>query len=192
MRTCLFLVLVVSSLSVSAQLTDREIRDLKSGRQRDDTSHVYSLPYKTGSSEFFVQGSNSKMSHKSTLAYDFKMKEGTGIYAARSGTVTDFRETSDKGGLAPEMLTEGNYIFIEHDDGSVAAYWHLKKEGVLVNLNDKISAGQLIGLSGNTGYSAFPHLHFQVVDASGKEILVRFQTRKGVLYLKPGNWYRRP
>ncbi|RYZ20580.1 MAG: hypothetical protein EOO16_16230 [Chitinophagaceae bacterium] len=49
-----------------------------------------------------------------------------------------------------------------------------------------------MGLSGNTGYTAFPHLHFQVRDSAGKELLVRFGTAKGARYLRPGHWYRAP
>ncbi len=54
-------------------------------------------------------------------------------------------------------------------DGSIAYYWHLQKDGVLVNIGDTVQTGQWIGLSGNTGYSAFPHLHFEVqgYDAGG-------------------------
>ncbi len=70
-------------------------------------------------------------------------------------------------------------------------YWHLQKDGVLVNIGDTVKQGQLIGYSGNTGYTAFPHLHFQVYDATGKNIATRFETKKGITYLRPGKWYKR-
>ena len=100
---------------------------------------------------------------------DFKVKKETKICAARDGVVIAAREDSDKGGLKPENMSDGNYISIQTSDGSVAHYWHLKKDGVLVNVGDTVIEGQLIGFSGNTGYSAFPHLHFEVVgnDANG-------------------------
>ncbi len=79
---------------------------------------------------------------------------------------------------------------IQHIDGSIASYWHLQKDGTLVKLGDNVKKGQAIAMSGNTGYSAFAHLHFQVVDKDGKQILTRFYTKKGARYLGPGKWYK--
>jgi murein DD-endopeptidase MepM/ murein hydrolase activator NlpD len=190
--TLLTLMTLLTPCTSFGQLTNKEITGLKSGRASDDTSYVYSLPYKVGTSQLFVQGSNSRFSHKHELAYDFKMKTGTEVYAARGGVVTDLRKDSDRGGLKDENLSDGNYVYIEHSDGSIACYWHLQKDGVTVKEGELVEKGQLIGYSGNTGYSAFPHLHFQVMDANGKQILVRFATGKGNIYLRPGNSYRRP
>ena len=125
---------------------------------------------------------------------DFKVKNGTRICAAREGLVIAAREDSDNGGLKSEHLSDGNHISIRHADGSVAHYWHLQKDGVVVNVGDSISTGQFIGLSGNTGYSAFPHLHFEVqgYNAEGKyvQLPTRFYTQHGVIYLRPGKFYR--
>ena len=187
------LLIICSFLSqlMYAQLSDKEIRDLKSGRTVDDSSHVYTLPWAKGKTYMFIQGSNTSFSHKGELAYDFKLKEGSPVHAARGGMVTAVRNDSEEGGLKKENLADGNYIFILHNDGSTAQYWHFKLGGVLVKEGEKIEQGQLIGYSGNTGYSAFPHLHFQVTDANGKEILVRFATVKGDSYLRPGKMYKR-
>ena len=70
-------------------------------------------------------------------------------------------------------------------------YWHLRKDGVTVNLSDTVKKGQLIGYSGNTGYTAFPHLHFQVQDKNGHDIATRFLTKKGAIYLRPSKYYKR-
>ncbi len=173
-----------------AQLPTHEVMGLKSGRIVDDTSYIYTLPFAAKTKHFFVQGANSSFSHKGELSYDFKMKTGSKIAAARGGKVTGMRSDSNKGGLKPENLSDGNYIIIEHDDGSTAHYWHLQYNSIFVNLNDTVSQGQVIGLSGNTGYSAFPHLHFQVFDKNNKNILVRFRTKKGVKYIRPGRTYK--
>ncbi len=170
------------------------VNDLKNGKFKDDSSYVYTLPFKHKKKIFLVQGYESMFSHKGERALDFKVKNGTKICAARSGIVTAVRKDSDKGGLKQENLSDGNYIFIQHGDGSVANYWHFKKEGVLVNVGDTIKTGQVIGMSGNTGYSAFPHLHFEVqgYDAAGNHVQLptRFYTQKGVIYLRPGKFYR--
>ena len=130
------------------------------------------------------------MSHKNELSLDFKMKKGSKICAAREGVVIEARADSDKGGLKEENLADGNYIIIRHEDGSIANYWHLDKDGVFVTVGSYVTKGQLIGSSGNTGYTAFPHLHFQVNDTLGKQIMVRFHLKKGDIYLRPGKWYR--
>lgn len=185
---CCFLLL---QNALHAQLTDAEIRNLKGGRVKPDNSFIYSLPYTTGSKFLLIQAYNSKMSHRHELSLDFKMKKGSKICAARAGVVTAAKEDSDVGGLKDEYLSEGNHIIIKHIDGSEAMYWHLKKDGVLVTVGDTVAQGQHIGYSGNTGYTAFPHLHFQVYDFNGKNIATRFNTKKGVIYLRPGRWYKR-
>lgn len=187
----LFCCAALCATSACAQLTDAEIRNLKGGRVKPDNSFIYSLPYATGSKFLLIQAYNSKMSHRHELSLDFKMKKGSKICAARAGVVTAVKENSDVGGLKDEYLSEGNHIIIKHNDGSEAMYWHLKKDGVLVNIGDTVAQGQHIGYSGNTGYTAFPHLHFQVYDTAGKNIATRFNTKKGIIYLRPGKWYKR-
>lgn len=169
--------------------------DLKNGKFKDDSSYIYTLPFEVKKKVFLIQGYESMFSHKGEKALDFKVKNGTKVCAARKGIVTATREDSDKGGLKPENLSDGNYIFIQHNDGSIANYWHFQKDGVLVNVGDTIQTGQLIGLSGNTGYSAFPHLHFEVQgnDSKGNfvQLPTRFYTKDGIQYLRPGYFYKR-
>ncbi len=173
---------------------DYSIADLKNGKFKADSSFIYTLPFENKKKVFLVQAYESSFSHKGERALDFKVKKGTTICAARDGIVSAAREDSDKGGLKNENLSDGNYVTIQHDDKSVAHYWHLKKDGVLVNVGDTVKVGQPIGLSGNTGYSAFPHLHFEVqgYDAAGNygQLATRFYTDKGVIYLRPGKFYR--
>ena len=169
--------------------------DLKAGKFKADSSYIYSLPFENKKKVFLIQGYESKIfSHKNERALDFKVKKGTKVCAARAGVVTSLRKDSDKGGLKQENLSDGNYISIKHNDGSVAYYWHFQKDGVVVNVGDTVKSGQWIGLSGNTGYSSFPHLHFEVqgYDGSGdyKQLATRFRTNKGIIYLTPGEFYR--
>ena len=170
------------------------IQDLKGGKFKEDSSYIYSLPFENKKKVFLIQAYDSKMSHKGELALDFKIKKKTKICAARDGVVIGAREDSEAGGLKPENMSDGNYISIQHYDGSVAHYWHLIKDGVLINVGDTITKGQVIGLSGNTGYSAFPHLHFEVVGNDGtgtvKQLPTRFYTNKATIYLRPGHFYR--
>lgn len=121
------------------------------------------------------------------------MKKGTKICAARSGIVVEIKEDSKKGGLKRKYLMLGNHIIIKHDDGTYGNYWHLKHNGVLVNVGEAVKQGQVIGLSGSTGYSAFPHLHFEVTKeftVGQNQIPTQFITRKGKRFLKPLHWYK--
>jgi murein DD-endopeptidase MepM/ murein hydrolase activator NlpD len=187
MRILFFLILL--PLSTLAQ-REASVRDLKARRVHDDSSFVYALPYQKGKAYLLIQGYQSSMSHKGEFALDFKMRKGTRICAARSGVVVGARGDSKKGGLKPKFLSEGNYIVIQHDDGSHGMYWHLRFGGALVKVGDTIEQGQVIGFSGNTGYSAFPHLHFEVAAPGKGQVPTRFLTRKGARYLRPGRWHR--
>jgi murein DD-endopeptidase MepM/ murein hydrolase activator NlpD len=194
MKKIFSLCLIIPAINCFAQ-DQYSTRDLKEGKFKDDSSYIYSLPFQDHKKVFLIQGYESKIfSHRGERALDFKVKQGTKICAAREGVVIALREDSDKGGLKQENLSDGNYISIKHNDGSVAHYWHLQKDGVMVSVGDTVKTGQWIGLSGNTGYSSFPHLHFEVqgYDGSGnyKQLATRFYTNKGILYLSPGEFYR--
>ena len=168
---------------------------LQRGKITEDTSYLYSLPYKEGEKFLLVQGYFSILSHKNRAALDFKMKKGTPITAARNGVVTRVKQDGKKGGWSRKYRQDGNMIIIQHEDGSRAGYWHLQHNGALVNVGDTVEQGQEIGLSGKTGLALFPHLHFLVWtnrDGQWKQVPTRFNTSKGDRYLKPFRFFKRP
>ncbi|WP_298516703.1 M23 family metallopeptidase [uncultured Kordia sp.] len=127
-------------------------------------AYVYSLPVAIGKKVRISQGFNGKKSHSSIAskyAIDFDIPVGTEIYAAREGivvyTITGYKKAGGKA-----YVKKANKILILHDDGTFAAYSHLMYNGALVKKGDTVQRGQLIGYSGNTGYSSGPHLHFAV------------------------------
>lgn len=187
--------LCMISCTASRDPLRSDFRKLQKGTTKDDTSYVYSLPFEKGKSYFILQGYYSRLTHKNRAAIDFKMKRRTKIYAARTGVVTRAKEDGDKGGLKPEYRQYGNSIIIQHEDGSRAAYWHLSLNGSLVNVGDTVKKGQLIALSGKTGYTAMPHLHFMVWKSQPgnqwQQVATRFQTKKGPKYLRPFRYYRK-
>ena len=95
---------------------------------------------------------------------DFIVPEGTPIMAAADGTVIDLKSDSHIGGVGKEFESDGNFIEIEHENAEYSEYEHLRKNGVVVKIGDKVKRGQLIGYSGATGWLAHlgPHLHFMV------------------------------
>lgn len=189
----IFSSIIFASCSLSKDPQIRELKLLQKGKIKEDTSYVYWLPYEEGTAYRVVQGYYSNYSHSNRAALDFKMKQGTHVYAARDGIVVRIIEDKNEGGLKKKYHQLANLIVIQHNDGSRAGYWHLQKNGALVNVGDTIVKGQLIGLSGNTGYTAFPHLHFVAWKAGGGgwiSIGTRFLTNKGIRYLRPLRKYR--
>lgn len=179
--------------AVSKNPLRKEIKQLQKGNIKDDTSFVYSLPFESDKSHLIVQGYFGVFSHKERAALDFKMKRGTHILAARDGVVTRVKEDGSKGGWNKKYRSQGNNIVIQHSDNSRSGYWHLQKDGALVKVGDTVRQGQIIGLSGKTGYAAMPHLHFIVwkSDSRGwQQVATRFQTSKGIKYLRPWKWYK--
>ena len=152
-----------------------------------DDDHVYALPYANGTSHEVLQGHGSSFSHRGPehFAVDFAMPEGTPIYAARGGIVALVEESNTIGCAEAGCARFDNYIVILHTDGTTGQYHHLKKDGAFVEIGDSIRPGQRIGLSGNTGLSSRPHLHFAVYRASSwgdtQSIPVRFMSADGIV-----------
>jgi murein DD-endopeptidase MepM/ murein hydrolase activator NlpD len=172
-----------------------QIKKLQKGELQDDTSYVYALPFEPGTSSRLVQGYFGPFSHKERAALDFKMKRGTKILAAREGVVVRVKEDGRKGGWNRKYRSEGNNIVIQHPDGSRAGYWHLQHNGALVNVGDTVTRGQVIALSGKTGYAAMPHLHFLVWKSDNgrwSQVATRFETRSGPEYLRSMKKYKAP
>lgn len=149
---------------------------------RHDDSVVYQLPYAPGKKFIVTQAYNSSFSHKGANQYaiDWKMPEGTLVYAARGGLVVKTKDDSSTGGASMRFDSYNNYVLIRHDDGTLAHYCHLEKGGALVKPGDSVLAGQPIARSGNTGFSSGPHLHFCIFKTvNGRErvsIPVKFRT----------------
>ena len=145
-------------LEVSARIGDPEAIH--------DKEYEYSFPFGVGNFCKLIQGFKGKFSHQSEhsmYALDFKMDVGNSVHAARGGIVCYYQDEFTEGGRDREKyLKKNNRIMILHEDGTIAAYNHLKKDGVLVELGQRVKTGDLIGLSGNTGFSTTPHLHFVV------------------------------
>ena len=154
---------------------------------KHNDSHIYRLPYATELSYRVLQGYGSRFSHtgRETYAVDFDMPVGTPVFAARAGRVAMLEESHTKGCWEDGCGQYANYIVIMHDDGTTGEYYHLHKDGALVELGDHVKRGQKIGLSGNTGHTTMPHLHFAVYRpiewGRTQSIEVRFESADGII-----------
>ncbi|WP_146520666.1 M23 family metallopeptidase [Stieleria varia] len=109
----------------------------------------------------------------------------------RSGTVRRVIDTFSPGGPCKSNLPFCNIVEIEHDDFSVATYGHLDFRGARVACGDVVERGAPIAISGNSGWTYAPHLHFHVV-AEGQRVPTLFEvsTAKGMILVK-GRHYTR-
>ncbi|MDD5132844.1 MAG: M23 family metallopeptidase [Candidatus Nanoarchaeia archaeon] len=97
-------------------------------------------------------------------AIDFILSEKSQVLAAFDGKVVDLKMDSNEGGIDPKYndVKYINYITIKHTNDEYSQYAHLKYKSNFVKIGDQVKEGQTIALSGNTGFSSTPHLHFQV------------------------------
>jgi murein DD-endopeptidase MepM/ murein hydrolase activator NlpD len=152
-----------------------------------DDDYVYALPYASGRSYRVLQGYGSRFSHTGLEAFavDFDMPEGTPVHAARPGVVARIEESHSIGCWEDGCGRYANFIVVLHDDGTTGEYYHLQQDGALVEVGERVERGQRIGLSGNTGHTTMPHLHFAVYRATEwgntQSIPVRFRSADGLV-----------
>lgn len=126
----------------------------------------YHIPWVKGASYTVTQAPEGPLTThfepSSRNALDFAMPVGTSIHAARSGVVVGSEASYSDGAIDRALLDKANYVDVLHDDGTVASYVHLKENSLAVTIGQRVSAGEKLALSGSTGYSSGPHLHFSV------------------------------
>lgn len=126
----------------------------------------YRLPYALTEAHRISQAYPDVVSHGSDAnrhAIDFEMPIGTPVLAAREGIVIDAAGHFFASGLdLGQNGDRANFVRILHDDGTSALYGHLNWNSVRVEPGQRVSRGEHIADSGNTGFSTGPHLHFVV------------------------------
>lgn len=160
---------LVSVLTASAQASGGSVELRLSTVPGDPNARpgdvAYLLPLRQRSLKI-EQGYGGAFSHtdpQNLYAVDFAADIGTPVLAARDGVVMQVESDFAKAGLNLEKYGgRANFVRILHDDGTMALYAHLQESGVLVRVGQRVRAGQEIGLSGNTGFTTGPHLHFVV------------------------------
>jgi murein DD-endopeptidase MepM/ murein hydrolase activator NlpD len=113
----------------------------------DSRTSPYRLPYPVGARYQLIQGNCSGFGHSGfwKYSYDFGMPMGSVVTGSHDSTATP------------------NLVLVQHADSSIAVYSHLQQFGVRVRVNQVVSAGDTLALSGNSGYTAnTPHLHFSL------------------------------
>lgn len=122
----------------------------------------YTLPFPVGESHTLGLGNCAGSFHGPSTpdryAFDFDLPQGSDFVAARAGVVAKVVEDAPSGGGGV-----GNYVLIDHEDGTLGYYLHSPRNGVHVEEGERVEAGQPLGQVGRSGLAGYPHLHFTVV-----------------------------
>lgn len=114
-----------------------------------------------GNTAFAQSGAYNGSGHNGV---DFGIPVGTPVKSARQGIV---KATGNTDNQCP-YASYGKWVLVEHDNGLSTLYAHLSN--IAVSSGQSVSNGQVIGYSGNTGYSTGPHLHFTVYASDGVRV----------------------
>jgi len=135
-------------------------------KARANDKVLYAWPFPPGAKAQLSQGPGGPTHEDafSRYAIDLAVAEGTPVLAARAGVVVFLENRYFESGLDRARFgSRANHVRILHDDGSMALYAHLFPDSIDLEPGQRVEVGQQIGLSGNTGYSSGPHLHFVVL-----------------------------
>ncbi len=95
-------------------------------------------------------------------AWDFDLDVGDEVWASAPGVVRNVKLDSDIGGCDHDLYSYGNYVVVDHGDGTAALYLHLQQWSSSLDVGDPVCAGDVIGRVGLTGWVCGEHLHFQL------------------------------
>jgi len=100
-------------------------------------------------------------------AIDFVTDLGTELSSPHYGRVDNIKDDSDKGGDDPKYWFDGNFIRIRHRSDLFSYFEHLMYRGVRVKVGQTVQEGELLGYTGNTGYTDEPHVHCEFQEPYG-------------------------
>ncbi|MCX5741639.1 MAG: M23 family metallopeptidase [Proteobacteria bacterium] len=139
--------------------------------------YAYHLPFRKGLAFSVLQGFHGAFSHRGSneFAIDFDCPVATPVVAAREGVVVATNARALGSGTSRDYLDykRVNFVLILHDDGTLGEYMHLAPSGIGVSPGQRVERGTELALSGNTGFSSTPHLHFQVMTAAEDGVAAR-------------------
>jgi murein DD-endopeptidase MepM/ murein hydrolase activator NlpD len=99
---------------------------------------------------------------------------GQPVYAAGAGRVADVHDgEADNRRVNPidftkrEMAGAGNYVVIDHLNGKISWFAHMKQGSIKVKPGQSVKQGEMLGLIGASGDSLFPHLHYELRTGPG-------------------------
>ena len=154
------------------------------------TKNIYRLPHHKGRE---LQPAVAP-SHTGRMqnAIDFRLEIGTPVFTALDGIVEETIDLfEDNGRLDRRLYCKANYVIIRHPWNEYSVYAHLKKRSIAVKPGQQVRQNQLIGLVGLSGFTSYPHLHFEVYTRTARyddpTLLLRFKFRNSIFTLRSDN-----
>jgi murein DD-endopeptidase MepM/ murein hydrolase activator NlpD len=129
----------------------------------DDVYITQKFGRTVGAQKLYVSGSHNGV--------DFRAPIGTRVRSVLDGTVAGTGNTD----IYPGCYSFGKWVMVRHPNGLSSIYGHLSN--ISVKKGDDVSTGDIIGYSGNTGYSTGPHLHLGIYATQGVRIEQFTQSR---------------
>jgi len=120
------------------------------------------ITQKFGNTAFAQSGAYNGRGHNGV---DFGIPVGTPVKTAGSGTVEAVGNTDEVKGC----YSYGKWVLVKHTTGLSTLYAHLSV--IKTTAGQEVAVGDIIGYSGNTGYSTGPHLHFTVYSTQGVRVI---------------------
>jgi len=140
----------------------------------DASKNIYSIPFSGGlnirAAPFHFESDYMRN------AVDFALDIGTPILASCDGLVDKIVDNNGEGGFDRKFLDKTNLVILKHPCGEYSLYVHMKA-GILVKEGQGVEAGEPIGYSGMSGYTSYPHLHYQTSIKNSKGKLTSIPTR---------------
>ncbi|MCA0269139.1 MAG: peptidoglycan DD-metalloendopeptidase family protein [Bacteroidetes bacterium] len=131
----------------------------------------------TGITQDFACGTRTYDQHEGTdfAPWPFpvlRMQQNeTQIVAAVAGTIVGKRDGNFDLHCSAVTGAQWNAVYVQHDDGSVAWYGHMKNGSLTPKaVGERVATGELLGIVGSSGRSTGPHLHLEVYDPNGNLI----------------------
>ncbi|MCG3132394.1 MAG: hypothetical protein FLDDKLPJ_03233 [Phycisphaerae bacterium] len=141
---------------------------------REGVTRVFA-PFPAGTASVVLQGPFGPYTHGMETAWDFHLPWGTEALAAADGTVVELDEGVPRNPPGrPPREGPANFVMLEHEGGWFTRYVHLDTGGVLVELGQAVRRGEVLGVTGDTGLTFDPHLHFETRGADGEPLPVGF------------------
>ena len=117
----------------------------------DETGKELSVRIVNGPLESYEQVTSLLKDRTRHRGMDFKVPEGSPVHAPKAGVVVRANWN---------VANNGNCVELQYSDGTLARFLHLSRTDV--KADQHVPAGATVGLSGNTGHSTAPHLHYEL------------------------------
>jgi hypothetical protein len=102
------------------------------------------------------------------------------IVSPGTGRIVELVNNIDENGPGEMLSGAGNYIIIDHGNNEFSILAHLRRGSIVVKSGEKVQIGQFLGLCGNSGHAAMPHLHYHLQNSpvifKGEGLPIQFQS----------------